>query len=1278
MKLLIRCLSAAIILSLVSLSSTHRETENDIGIRLAVKKDTAGTISVYYQDSLAAPILVHNAPADFRPYIHPLLAPDGKGVLTENSPDHHQHQTGIFWGITRMNGRDYFHNPQQDHWKRISSSILSEKGSRVEWQTVYALTGENGDTLLTETQNWALSVSNGKYYLDVEWNGYAHTDLTFGQYDYGGLFVRMPWKEGVEGRVINAARQSGLKAAAQPAMWIDVGLKVAGRQDLAHITLFDHPANRGYPEPWRVDKKMGVGTAKTKRGDWILQKGTSEVVRHQLVVRTGEFNNNDVNNDWSTFSGKTGTLATKDLWSLAKEEGRAARFLSPQEAIEAMTVLDGYKVTTWAAEPMLTQPMAFCWDDRGRLWVAENRDYESRRHGFSNSGDSRILILEDTDGDGIADKRSVFMEGIAFPAALAVGFDGVFVGAPPNLLFIPDRDKDDKADLDDIEVRLTGWGIRDRHETLNSLHWGPDGWLYGLQGFATPSTVGKPAGKGKLYKGKDPFPQKTEVLNGTEINGGVWRYHPVQDRFEVVAHGFSNPWGIDYDAKGQLFITACVIPHLWHVIPGGIYHRQGGRHFNPFHYTDIRTIADHSHRSAHGGARIYQSDAFPEEQRGRIFMANIHEHAVLSDILEPKGSGFTGRHGDDFLLANNAQWVGFSLEVGPEGALYVLDWHDADICGSEVLHRETGRIFRITPEKSLAQQWPDRYTDLGLLSDLELAGLQTSKSDWHSRRARILLQGRAVKRSIENDALLFLQSLFREATDPDLRLRAMWALHITGNLGTRTLLDVSYDKEEYIRSWAIQLLCEAGGNQPEVIDRLTKMAHSDSSAVVRRYLASCVQRLEHPHRWEILAGLLTHQADKTDHNIPKLLWFAWEPLVNDNPEKALGMMAGCTIESIVNYTARRITDAGKLEMLTGRFPEEPRLVKETLKGIRDALEGIPDQKLPAGWRLLYPGLVAQGDSVAIIAAAINQMFADQETAAGLLAMLSNGSSSLQDRRNAVARLAASRNNQLPALLPSLMDDAGLRVDAIRAVAAFDADSLALKLLEAYPSYNGAEKAEVIRTLSSRQAYGMILTKAIASKAIPKKDVPTYIARQLLRTVGSGFVEVWGPVENQTGTLEQDYANYRRLLTPESLGKADLKAGKELFTMTCSPCHQLFGQGGAIGPDITGANRSDLEYLLTNILEPNADIQDDYRMVVVTTRDGRTFTGTVTMENDRQLTLKIVGQDPVSISKSDIQSKEITPVSLMPPGLLSNLKDQEVLNLIAYLRQLEPAAHSPER
>ena len=351
--------------------------------------------------------------------------------------------------------------------------------------------------------------------------------------------------------------------------------------------------------------------------DWTIKKGDVEVIRHRLVAYTGTLDDVELTAAWSEYSGHRSTYATQALWSIAQREGREEKFLTPEQAAAAMTMVPGYAVKAWAGEPMIQQPMAFCWDDRGRLWVAENLDYETRGRGFSKAGNSRILILEDTDHDGVADSRKVFMEGIVFPSAIAVGFDGVFVGAPPNLLFVPDRDGDDKADIDGHRSSPHGLGHPRSPRGAEQPALGT-GWLAvrpaGIcHAFEDSETVGK----GRLYKQGEAFPEDILEGDGVEINGGVWRYHPTKDRFEVVAHGFSNPWGIDYDAKGQLLMSACVIPHLWHVIPGGIYQRQGGQHFNPYVYGDIQTIADHRHRSAHGGARVYQSDAFPASQQGR-------------------------------------------------------------------------------------------------------------------------------------------------------------------------------------------------------------------------------------------------------------------------------------------------------------------------------------------------------------------------------------------------------------------------------------------------------------------------------------------------------------------------------------------------------------------------------------------------------------------------------------------------------------------------------------
>ena len=1250
--------------------SAEQEQLTSGPVSLRIEQDSEKGILNIYRAGSGRPIVTQNARPDFRPYIHPIVAPDGKGVLTEYSPGHHKHQTGLYWGFTRVNGRDYFHNPTQDYWRRVSAEIIQDTGKVVRWRTVYDLLDGKGNAVMTETQNWSMHETDGKYFLDLEWRGEAKTDVTIGKYDYGGLFLRMPWREGIEGSVVNAARQRDERAEGQPALWVDVGMKVEGRDDLAHIAIFDHPDNKGYPQPWRVDGQLGIGPARARTGDWSIANGETEIIRHQLVVYTGELNDVALTETWSKFSGQNSTYA---LWQVAQREGREAKFLTPEEAVKSMTLIDGYKANVWASEPMMTQPMAFCWDDRGRMWIAENRDYESRGSGFSNAGDSRILILEDTDRDGVADSRKVFMEGLAFPAAIAVGFDGVYVGAPPNLLFIPDRDKDDVADEKDIKVLLTGWGIQDRHETLNSLHWGPDGWLYGLQGYATPSKVRKPEGKGRLYKHKDPFPEDILKGEGVDINGGVWRYHPTKDIFEVVAHGFSNPWGIDYDAKGQFIMSACVIPHLWHVIPGGIYHRQGGQHYNPYVYSDIRTITDHAHRSAHGGARIYLSDAFPESQRGRVFMANIHEHAVLSDVLERKGSGFVGHHGDDFMVANNAQWVGFSMEIGPEGGVYVLDWHDGDICGKEVLNEETGRIFRIMREKSLAENFEGRYDDLQKRSDKELAALQTSKSEWHARRARVILQSRAARARLSSEVYDQLKKIYTSDANADFRLRAMWTLHITNGFGPNDLRDALKSKDEYIRAWAIQLLCEDKSPSADVLADLARMASNDPSPVVRLYLASAIQRVNKDAAWRIAEALTTHDEDAADHNLPKMIWFGTEPLIAQDPERGLALAVKSRIPLLAEYTARRVVDADATEQLIAVIGKKPANIGSLLQGMRDALEGRNDLTAPPSWKLVYQDLQKSDARIAGLAREIAQLFGDTEAARQSLATLKDKSQKGDERQKALISLATQQRPELVSVLPGLLDDPALRLEAIRAIAQFDDAELGALLLKKYPRLQVQEKREAVLTLSSRPRYGRMLTQALKDKTIPKTDVPVYVARQLRRVVGSGFVETWGPIDELPAAENAAYNKYQRLLTAEALADADPRNGKMLFDRTCGSCHTMFGEGGIIGPDLTGSNRTNVNYILGNVLNPSEEIQDDYKMVVITTRDGRTYSGNVVGENTRQVTMRVVGQNAVIINKSDIQSRETTDVSMMPPGLFDMLSDEEVLDLVAFLRSPGPVA-----
>ena len=1261
-------------------------------------KETDSSVQVFGNNGEIA-LVTQNVKNDFRPFIHPILAPGSTSELTQFSPSHHKHQTGLYWGFTRVNGtgmdssglkkwfydknkpedvankigRDFFHYPEGEHWKKLSVQVLIDKGREVKWKSEYHMLDGNGTPILKETQTWTFKEKSGYYLLNLEWQGEAITDITINEFDYGGLFLRMPWKEGIKGEVENAARQRNEKAEGQRAMWVDAGMEINGLREWGHIAIFDHPDNIGFPQPWRVDGQLGIGPVRAKMGDWQIKKGEIETIQHQIVAYTGKLDAIKLDDLWGDYVGDKGMYNTASLWDLAKKEGRDAKFLSPEEAVKAMTIKEGYRVNTYASEPMITQPMAFCWDDRGRMWIAENRDYESRGNGFSNFGDSRILILEDTNRDGVVDSKKVFLEGIPFPSAIAVGHGGLFLGAPPNLLFVPDKNQDDRADESDIKVLLTGWGIRDRHETINSLHWGPDGWLYGLEGFATPSVIRKPNGKGRIYRHQEAFPEDLLEAEGTEMNGGVWRYHPLKERFEAVAHGFSNPWGIDYDSKGQLFISACVIPHMFHVIPGGIYHRQGGQHFNPYVYEDIKTIVDHRHRSAHGGARIYQSDAFPQDQQGRLFMANIHEHAVLSDVLTPKGSGFTASHGEDFLLANNAQWVGFSMEIGPEGGLYVLDWHDADICGGEVLNKETGRVFRIMPEKSAAANWPSRFEDLNHRSDIELANLQRSKSNWHAQRARTILQYRTATKSLDKSAVDLLKDLLNKQPNEDLRLRALWTLQITGHMGASDLIGLLEDKQPYVRGWAIQFLVEDKSPSREAIEALTKLAKNEPSPVVRRYLAGALQRIQPIDRWDIATSLIQFEGDANDPNIPLMLWFGIEPLIADQPQQALGMVNKSSIPSIVQKAARRLVDADELTPLVAALGLKSDRQLDLLSGMLAGLEGRSDSKEPDNWKATYQ-LLQSDPRLSVLSDEVAQHFGNTEVARKMMAILENDRSNVEQKQNAIQNLALHQRQELPSILPKLLDRSELRLEAIRAIAAYDIEELGKLLLKKYPGFSALEKQEAILTLASRPIYGNGLAAAIKDGSVPRKEIPAYVAMQLRRVVGNGFVEIWGPIDDISSDVQGQFNKYRRLLSDNAIANSDAAAGEPIFQRTCAVCHMMYGEGGIIGPDLTGSNRGNTAYLLNNILNPSGDIQDDYKLVVITTQDGRTYSGNIIAENDRNVTLRVVGQEPIALNKSKIRSRDVTEKSMMPEGLLNALTDTEVLNLVAYLKTITPIAN----
>lgn len=586
--------------------------------------------------------------------------------------------------------------------------------------------------------------------------------------------------------------------------------------------------------------------------------------------------------------------------------------LSGEEAVKEMELPEEFSVTLAASEPDVVRPIAFTMDHKGRLWVAEAHTYPERAP--EGEGEDRILIFEDTTGDGKLDKRTVFIEGLNLVSGLEVGLGGVWAGAAPNLLFIP-IDESGYKPAGEPKILLTGWGYDDTHETLNSFRWGPDGWLYGTQGVFTHSNVGKPG-----------TPKDERV----KINAGVWRYHPTRHEFEVFAHGTSNPWGLDFNEYGHPFITACVIPHLFHVIQGARYNRQAGKHFNPYIYDDIKTHADHVHwvgdngphagnfRSgsaggghAHAGAMFYQGAGhWPEKYRNTLFMNNIHGYRMNADVIEREGSGYTASHGEDFLLTHDSwsQWLDY--RYGPGGSVFAIDWYDKNQCHSPnpAVHNKTlGRIYQI-------RHMQDEFVriDLSQKSSLELVEYQLHTNEWYVRHARRLLQERGPDKKVHRA----LKKILHENPDESRKLRALWALHVTNGLTDKDLIDLLDHNNEYIRSWAIQLLAEDKNVPQRGINKIARMAQNDNSALVRLYITSALQRIEPVKRWNVLEGLYTHSEDADDHNLPLMVWYAVEPLVEMDMDRAMEMAMNSELPNILPYTIKRIGAIGTQQAMS--------------------------------------------------------------------------------------------------------------------------------------------------------------------------------------------------------------------------------------------------------------------------------------------------------------------------------------------------------------------------
>ena len=586
----------------------------------------------------------------------------------------------------------------------------------------------------------------------------------------------------------------------------------------------------------------------------------------------------------------------------------------PEEAPGKMTVPDGFKVKLFAGEPDIVQPMGFTFDDRGRLWVVECVSYPQWLPP-GQEGRDRIVIFEDTDGDGKFDTKKVFADKLSNVSGLAVGHGGVWLTALPYVLFIPDRNGDDVPD-GPAEILLDGWDMKAKHNVFNKPSWGPDGWLYGLNGILSNSRVGKPG---------------TPDAERIPLNCGVWRLHPVTRKFEVVCTGTTNPWGIDWDEVGRGFITNCVIKHVFQVIPGAHYDRMFGEDKSaPNLYGLIPSCADHIHWAggawqeargqdkhseaggghAHVGAMVYLGDNWPDAYRGHLFTMNLHGHRMSHDVFEPKGSGVVAKHAKDFLMGNDPWFRGLDCQYGPDGGVFVTDWTDTGECHNyDKVDRTNGRIYKVT----YGDPKPVKI-DLTKFSDVELVSTfmnpDSLKNTWFARHAQRLLQERSIAGKFDPD--LRSQLLQKMPSDnPVYALRRLWTWAVTGPRGGKELLGALANPDEHYRGWAVTFAVEDGKPPGEVSAKLADLAKNDPSPIVRLALASGLQRLSPGERGPIAEGLMGHEEDKDDVQLPLMIWYGIEPLVSSDRDHAVALIAKTKIPQVRQSITRRLASMAK-------------------------------------------------------------------------------------------------------------------------------------------------------------------------------------------------------------------------------------------------------------------------------------------------------------------------------------------------------------------------------
>lgn len=962
------------------------------------------------------------------------------------------------------------------------------------------------------------------------------------------------------------------------------------------------------------------------------------------------------------------------------EKNQTGEPMSPGAAAEAFQVPEGFEVTVFAAEPQVRNPIAMAWDVKARMWVAENYTYAEKGKRFDLNLRDRIVIFEDEDRDGKAEKRKVFSDKLQMLTSVEVQPGGVWAMCPPRLLFIPDKDGDDIPD-GEPEVVLDGFTVAQSnyHNFANGLRWGPDGWLYGRCGGSCPGMVGAPG-----------TPEGERV----PLRGGIWRYHPKRKFFEVIVHGTTNPWGHDWDQHGEGFFINTVNGHLWHMIPGGHFDRPFGRSVNPRVYEAIQMHADHWHFDktgswtksrngaanefggghAHIGMCIYQGDHLPKEWQGKLLTWNQHGRRINRERLERHGSGYVARHEPDQFIAGDEWFRGLDIREGPDGALYGLDWSDTGECHDHTgVHRTSGRIYRFSHGEA------DKYGP----HSKGTVDFMFRANPWEYFQWRKSCSGPKVQR--EKIPLQFSSN-----KNLRLRLRELWLMNSMEAVDRNELLKLLDDGEEHLRVWAIRLLTDEWAidsvygpmahrkvaSDPQLRDLFVKMAKEDQSGLVRLALASTLQRIAIEDRVVLASALAGRTEDAGDHNLPKLVWFGLMHLGAERLEVA----KASEWPELLRYLARSAAgEPAMVESVVALAAANGKKSEALLKGLMEGFKGVRNAPMPRSWEESTLVLAKRNPK---LTRELSALFGDGRAMESLKATVLDEKETVAVRKRALEALIDGKVDGLRPLCEKLFWTEGLCETAVKGLAQFGDDEVGKNLVKNLSKLRRPEdKAAVVDALVTRPKWAGFLLKQLESGKIARSVMTPFHARQILAMKDEALLEllrdVWGEVRRSDEALNKKIAALEKVLIPEVRAQGDKAQGRVLFQTLCASCHQLYGEGAKLGPDLTGSGRADLGYLLENIVAPNSVVPAEYQMSIVTLNDQRILSGVVSSSDAKTTTLRTLAGE-VTIEKSSIVKVTRVADSMMPPGLLDPLSEEQIRDLISYLMHPQQVALPDER